>query len=61
MNDRDRAIIAAYEAAPQWRRDQFDAALRNFMDAVERACEWVEKWEAAGIRAAEEHANGETR
>jgi hypothetical protein len=36
MNDFDRAITAAYQRAPQWRRDQFDAWLRDWMAA--QAC-----------------------
>ena len=54
-----RAFVAAYQRMPQWRRDQFEAHMREAIPLIERICKWVEEWEAAGVQAAEEHANGE--
>lgn len=47
MNDFNRAVIAAYARMPLWRRDQFDASLREFGAALERMAVLMSAHQAA--------------
>lgn len=53
------AFKAAYDRMPLWRRDQFDAHMRQAAAVIRRICEVMERWEAEGVAAAERHANQE--
>ena len=54
-----RTFVAAHERMPRWRRDQFDASMRDACALVNRIAAWMEHWEACGITDAEDYANGE--
>lgn len=56
-----RAFVAAYERMSEWRRDQFDASMRDAVEVIRRLCAWVERWEARGVEDAEQYANGKKR
>jgi hypothetical protein len=55
-----RAFVAAYERMPQWRKDQFDAYMRDAVEVINRVAKAMADWGTAGVEAAEKHANGET-
>jgi hypothetical protein len=43
VNEFSRAFIAAYERMPQWRRDQFDASMREFVAGLKQMAELLDR------------------
>ncbi len=56
-----RAFVRWFDRQPLHKQDQITALFREAVDVVNRMAEFMYAWEAAGIEAAEEFANGRDR